>query len=193
MLDSIKTVRKDGKENFINGGSNTLLDYWAWAHSDIMGNAERGKLAEYIVAMALNVNHTTRTEWDSYDILSDDGIKIEVKSSAYIQTWVQKTYSNLIFGIKPTQAWNQENNTYAKEKRRQADIYVFCVFKHKDQDTANPLDLNQWDFYILNTKVLNNKAPSQESINLAGIVKLGGKLTDFSGLKQTIKMNYECL
>jgi len=28
---------------------------------------------------------------------------------------------------------------------------VFCVLKHKDQATLNPLDLSQWDFYVLST------------------------------------------
>ena len=30
----------------------TILDYWQWGFSDIVGNTERGILAEYIVAMA---------------------------------------------------------------------------------------------------------------------------------------------
>ena len=186
MLDTIKTIRKTGNEMFLNGDSSTLLEYWAWAHSDIMGNAERGKLAEYIVAMALNVHKATRTEWDSYDILTEDGIKVEVKSSGYIQTWVQNTYSNLKFGISPTQYWNKESNTYEQIKRRQADVYVFCVHKHRDQDTANPLDLNQWDFYVLNTKILNEKVPNQKLINLAGIQKLDSKKTSYTGLNQEI-------
>lgn len=186
MLDSIPTIRKDGKEKFLKGGDSTLLDYWAWGHSDVMGNAERGILAEYIVSMALDVHKSTRTEWDSYDVLSKDGIKIEVKSSGYLQTWVQKTYSALNFGINPTQAWNKDDNTYEQVKRRQADIYVFCVHNHKEQETANPLDLDQWNFYVLSTKMLDKKVPNQKSINLAGILKLDAIKTDYSGLNQTI-------
>lgn len=36
MLEAMDTVRKTGDEPFLNEGSSTLLDYWAWAHSDIM-------------------------------------------------------------------------------------------------------------------------------------------------------------
>lgn len=190
MLDIIKTERKTGEEQFLNAGSATLLDYWTWAHSDIIGNAERGKLAEYIVAMALGLQTGTRTEWDSYDLLSKDNIKIEVKSSGYIQSWAQKTHSTISFGIQPTKALDVETNEYSKEIKRQADLYVFCVHNHKDQDTVNPLDLNQWQFYVLNTKVLNEKATHQKSIQLSSIKKLGAVHTDYNNLNQTINNVY---
>jgi len=190
MLEAIETIRKTGSEVFLNGDSSTLMDYWAWAHSDIMGNTERGKIAEYIVAMAMNAHRNTRTEWDSYDILTEDNIKIEVKSSAYLQTWVQKTYSYLTFGIRPTQAWNQSNNTYEQTKKRQADVYVFCVVNCKEQDVVNPLDLNQWEFHVLSAKKLNNMLPNQKSISLTGIQKIGAIKTDYSGLHQAIHSEF---
>ena len=190
MLNAIETIRKTGCESFIHGDSSTLLDYWAWAHSDIMGNTERGKIAEYIVAMAVGVHQSTRVEWDSYDILTEDQIKIEVKSSAYLQTWVQKTYSNLSFGIRPTQAWNQSDNTYEQAKKRQADVYVFCVFNCKDQEVANPLDLNQWEFHVLNVRKLDRILPNQKSISLASILKLGALNSDYAGLNQAIHREF---
>lgn len=174
----------------MNGDSSTLLDYWAWAHSDIMGNTERGKIAEYIVAMALNVHRNTRTEWDSYDILTEDNIKIEVKSSAYLQTWVQKAYSPLAFGIRPTYAWNQSNNTYEQTKKRHANVYVFCVITCKDQDIVKPLDLNQWEFHILSARKLDNVLPNQKTVSLAGLQKIGAIKTDFSGLYQVIHSEF---
>ena len=186
MLEEIRTKRNTGNEVFINGDQSTLLDYWAWAHSDIMGNTERGKIAEYIVAMAANAHRNTRREWDSYDILTEDGIKIEVKSSAYIQTWVQKTYSNLSFGIRPTQAWNQIDNTYEQTRKRQADVYVFCVFYCKEQDIANPLDIAQWEFHVLSSKKLDSTLPKQKTISLSSIKKLDAQKTDYAGLLKAI-------
>ena len=186
MIESIKTIRKTGTENFLNGDHSTLMDYWAWAHSDIMGNTERGKIAEYIVAMAVNAHKSTRTEWDSYDILTEDNIKIEVKSSAYLQTWVQKKYSDVAFGIRPTHAWNQVDNTYEQTRKRQADVYVFCVFNCKEQDIANPLDLIQWEFHVLSANKLDDILPNQKSIRLSVIQKIGATCVDYSGLYQAI-------
>lgn len=191
MLDAIAPTKKTGNELFINGGQGTLLDYWAWAHSDTIGNAERGKIAEYLVTMAVNSSLGTRTEWDSYDVLTDDGVKVEVKSSGYIQTWIQKEYSKILFGIQPTYKWNEESNTFDSIKKRQADIYVFCVHKHKEQDTANPLDISQWDFFILSTRLLNEKIPNQKTISLNGIQKIGAIKSDFYGLKCAINKAYD--
>lgn len=193
MLEAIKMSKRDEKEKFLNKNHNlnaTITDFWAWAYSDLVGNAERGILAEYIVAMALDVNHGTRTEWDSYDILSKDGIKVEVKSSGYIQTWTQKTYSNILFSIKATYAWDKQNNTYESIKKRQSDIYVFCVHKHKEQATINPLDLQQWEFYVLSSKMLNEKIPLQKTISLNRIKELGATLCDFENLNEVIHNQY---
>ena len=155
MIEEIKISKKSGREPFVNNNHDknvTIKDFWSWAHSDLIGNAERGKLAEYIVALSLDVTEGTRTEWDSFDILSNDGIKIEVKSSGYIQSWYQNGYSDIKFGIQPTQAWDMKNNTYDSIKKRQADIYVFCIHKEKNPEILNPLDLFQWEFYVLNTR-----------------------------------------
>lgn len=52
----IKISRKTGKESFHENGSplgNSLLSFWQWSASDLIGNAMRGILAEYIVATAV--------------------------------------------------------------------------------------------------------------------------------------------
>ena len=49
----IRIEQKTGDESF-QGMDHTLREYWAWAHSDIASNAERGKLAEYIVHCAVH-------------------------------------------------------------------------------------------------------------------------------------------
>ena len=68
-----------------------------------------------------------------------DGIKIEVKSAAYVQSWKQKRLSRLVFGIAPTLAWDPLTDEFDKEKRSNSDVYVFCVLAHKDQETIDPL------------------------------------------------------
>ena len=149
-LPAIKVMRKSGKECFQGmEGERTLKDFWAWAFSDLVSNTERGKLAEYIVATAMGCDEGTSPTWGSFDLLSPEGIKIEVKASAYIQSWEQKDFSRIEFSIAESLYW--DGVAYAKEKKRQAGVYVFCVLKHKEQDTINPLDLEQWDFYPVST------------------------------------------
>ncbi|MEI3453818.1 MAG: hypothetical protein V8Q91_10525 [Bilophila wadsworthia] len=115
------------------GGEHSLQDFWAWAFSDLVSNTERGKLAEYLVAKAMGCGTQISQTWESYDLLSPEGIKIEVKTSAYIQSWKQKAFSKISFGIAKTKFW--DGLDYVGEKKRHADVYVFCVLKHKDQET----------------------------------------------------------
>lgn len=163
-----------------------LEDFWSWAHSNLLANTERGILAEYIVACALGIQKKERVEWDKYDLLSPEGISIEVKSSGHLQTWVQKDLSKLIFGIQPTLGWDSETNQYDTVKKRQADIYVFCVHKHTEQETVNPLDLKQWDFYLLPTQVLDETVGEQKTITLSSLLKIGAVPCAYADLHRKI-------
>lgn len=167
-----------------------MNDFWAWAFSDLVGNTERGKLAEFIVAMAIGVADGISSSWDSYDLLSPEGIRIEVKTSAYLQSWAQKALSQIRFGIRPTHAWDSNENTYDDSLLRQADVYVFCVLKHTEQATLNPLDLDQWEFYPLSTKALDQAAGNQKTISLKRVISLGANRSAFADLSQAIHQQY---
>jgi hypothetical protein len=148
MYPEMKVREKSGSEQFENADLEARLrDYWSWAHSDLSSNAERGKFAEYLVALAMHCANGVSEEWASYDLLSPEGVKIEVKTSAYLQTWAQNELSTIRFSIKSSRAWNADTGAYDAETKRQADVYVFCVENCKVQDILNPLDMNQWDFY----------------------------------------------
>ncbi len=116
-------------------------DFWRWAYSDFLSNARRGVLAEYIVGMALDCIYNKRLEWDAYDLVTADGIKIEVKSAAYIQTWNQAKHSDIRFDVSERRSWSAATNTYVTEAKRPADVYVFWVLEEKDKTKVDPLDL----------------------------------------------------
>jgi hypothetical protein len=138
-----------------------------------LSNATRGRLAEYIVATAANVDlDNPRDEWAPYDLIAPDDIKIEVKSAAYIQSWYQKELSKISFSIKPSYFWDSISNMQSKTKARYVDIYVMCLLANIDQDSIDPLDLDQWRFYILSVDEINNYKRSQSSITLKSLEKL---------------------
>lgn len=163
-----------------------LIDFWRWAYSDLVGNAERGALAEYIVACALKIDHADRVSWDKYDLLTTEGIAVEVKTSGYLQTWEQKSLSKPVFGIQPTFGWDSKSNKYDSEQKRQSDIYVFCVHKHADQETVNPLDISQWDFYLMPTAILDKKFGAQKTVTLSALIKAGAELCEYHNIKNRI-------
>ena len=186
---AIEPVRLNGSEPILDEYGQYVSDlngFWSWAYSNVIDNAERGALAEYLVACALGVNENVRVNWDKYDLLSVEGIAVEVKSSGYIQSWEQEKLSALSFGIQPSFGWDSSSNTYAEKMARQSDIYVFCVHKHTDQATVNPLNIAQWDFYLLPTRVLNEKAGEQKRAQLSSLLKMGAEKCEFNKLRQRI-------
>ncbi len=188
-LKEIKAIPKTGNERLVDNGQNTnynLIDFWRWSVSDILSNATRGRFAEFIVGTVVGLSpENLRDEWDAYDLVTDAGIKIEVKSAAYIQSWSQKKYSNISFSIKPARAWDEETNLQRGEPKRHADLYVFCHLKHKDQNTIDPLKMEQWDFYVLPTYILDNYKINQSSITLNSLRKMTNPIK-YSELKEGI-------
>jgi len=187
-LDAIKPTRKTGNEKF--HASHKVLDFdllafWQWSVSDLVSNATRGRLAEFLVARALGINVDVRDEWDAYDLETSSGIKIEVKSAAYLQTWFQPKFSIISFRVQKTREWNRVTNKQSAEIKRQADVYVFALLAHKDKSTIDPLDVDQWEFYVLPTRMLDERKRSQHSITLNSLQKLIQSVT-FDGLLQAV-------
>lgn len=181
---------KSGNEPFHNGGTaldRTLVDFWRWSVSDLVSNATRGILAEYIVACALGVAHGVRAEWDAYDLLTLSGVRIEVKSAAYLQSWFHRKLSNITFGIRPTRHWDAATSLIENDLRRQGQIYIFCVLKHKDKATVDPLNLEQWEFYVLSADVLNERFPTQKTISLSSLLKLNPCKATFEELAACVQ------
>ncbi len=103
-LGRLEIHPKSGNEAFHLDGENldlNLFSFWRWSTSDIVSNATRGVLAEFIVAKAMgNISSSVRNEWDAYDLETNDGIKIEIKSAAYIQSWHQEKLSTIKFLVQ---------------------------------------------------------------------------------------------
>lgn len=138
-------------------------EFLEWAYADLLTNTTRGVLAEYIVAKALGIHDKKRLEWDRYD-LEINGVGVEVKSAAYVQTWEQSKLSHISFSIRPAKGWDARANVYATDTKRSADVYVFCLLEGEDRERIDPLDVEQWTFYVLPTSELNRHVAEQKTI-----------------------------
>lgn len=191
-LKKIDAKPKSGSEVITDGGVKTnyyLYDFWSWSVSDLISNATRGRFAEFIVGTALDFDpHILRDEWGEYDLLFDNHIKIEVKSAAYIQSWNQKRVSPINFSIKTSKFWDTETGK-EPESIRHADVYVFCLLKNKDQSTIDPMKMDQWDFFVVPTCLID-KGKSQTSLALSSIMKLSNAIK-YSEIKDSIFQAYD--
>lgn len=189
---AINPVLQSGDEPFLSRNkelSFDVLSFWQWSSSQLLDNRMRGILAEFIVSKAVNSVTHVREEWDDYDLLTQEGVKVEVKSAAYIQSWEQKTLSTIQFSIAPSEGYESEANKWTTYKKRWADVYVFCVLSHQEQESINPLNLDQWDFYVLPTQVLDQKLPEQKTLRLSSLLKLIPSKVSYEELEEAVRVS----
>ena len=112
-------------------------------------------------------------------------MRIEVKSSAYLQSWEQDHLSSIVFSIRPARAWDPHLGYYG-EMRRQSDLYVFCLYTQTDREKADPLVLDDWTFYVIPTERLDRCCGSQKTISLNSLLALGPVQADYGGIRDAV-------
>lgn len=190
QLGRMRLEKRSGLERFTDGGRDLdfdLLSFWQWSASDLVSNTARGVLAEYLVARALDVDVAgVRDPWAAYDLLTPQGIKVEVKSAAYLQSWTQVALSRVQFLTPKTKAWSADTNELETEAKRQADVYVFALLAHDKKATVDPIDVGQLEFYVLATPVLNARTRSQHSVTLPTLKRMAHSVP-YAGLAQAVR------
>lgn len=107
-----------------------------------------------------------------WDLVTADGTRVEVKSAAFLQSWRQERLSTAIFSIAQSSSLDSGISDRDLIKRR-ADVYVFALLAHKDKTTLNPLDLSQWEFFVVPVGFLDQRKRSQLTITLPSLIKAG--------------------
>ncbi len=161
------------------------LDFWRWAYSDLIQNITRGIVAEFIVAWAIGADNKPRQPWDSFDLITREDKQIEVKATAYLQAW---TYTKKVipkFVISPKRTWS-ESQGLAKTASFNADIYVLCYFNEKNRSSADPMNLDQWDFWVLSKSELMTLLAGKQSISVKKLEDKCINSCNFNELKAAI-------
>jgi hypothetical protein len=152
----------------------TIADFWAWAYSDVLTNTTRAVYAEFLVASALGIADAPRREWGAFDLLYA-GKRIEVKASAYVQSWAPplsaSPHSRIVFGVAPRLPWDPDSNTMGADPIHSADCFVFCLFADTNRTDAfaTVLDAAHWRFFVLPTATLEALYPTHRSLSLASV------------------------
>lgn len=173
-----------GNERFV-GLDASVLDFWRWAFSDLRDNTTRGILAEFLVARAVGDDRGIRVGWDNFDAVAQDGTQIEVKCSAFLQSWPQKRPSDLVFGRLTSREWNARLNEYADARTVHADVFVFAVQMQTEPSDYNMLDLRDWSFWVIGREGL--EAEAVRSVGIAWVKRNATGPIPYDKLASTIR------
>ncbi|MFI9625262.1 hypothetical protein [Streptomyces sp. NPDC052042] len=172
----------EGGEVFRGAGAGTVLDFWRYAMPDLRTNTTRGLLAEFLVHRAVGAEERN-AEWESFDVLAPDGLRIEVKTSAYLQAWEQRRLSQIRFTRLRGRVWTSEAED-AVEPTYNADVYVFALHIARTHAAYDPLDIGQWHFYVASRACV--EATGQAGMGLASVQRLCGEPVGYDGLADRI-------
>lgn len=129
----------------------------------VMQNNLRGLWVEAMVAELLGPEWKhTGADWAAWDFERADGLRLEVKQSALMQSWGVSN-SAPRFSIRAAHGHHPENAPYLPNISgdRLAHVYVFAWHDGDDQREAE-----QWDFFVIRTDRLPK---GQKEISLGAI------------------------
>ena len=192
MYKAKLVTKLSGQEVFKNAGKDfSVLDFWQYGFSNLNSNVLRGVLAEFLVEQALKDTDDImlRNPWGDFDV-EYKGKKIEVKSCSYLQDWDQNKLSTVKWsGLKAKGIyWNDAVATSdEKEASYKADIYVLALLHHKETETLDILDLDQWSFYVLTKDQLQDISNDGSSVSLVKVEKHNIPKLSFKDLGPNIR------
>ena len=180
-------------EKFLHNGEElfSVLDFWRYAYSRLESLGDT--LAEFFVARALGIEKAENVDyWTAYDMAYRNK-RIEIKSTQYVHPWNTHISKVRTFSIEPTSNnyWGDSdidiNN--GKKLSRQSEVYVFCLNTNMDIHNNNPLKVDDWEFYVIPTYVINNYCfdnPDQKKISLSVVKRLATIGVTYNELKTAI-------
>jgi hypothetical protein len=195
-------------DTVINGPAVTkasMLDFWQWAMADLCDDDVKGFFAEWVVHKLLGIESPRRVSWANNDLVTSHGVTIEVKASAYWQSW--KVLNEFGKSLPPSERKHGVNpdstirfgglrardsaSTVNLETERilKSHLYVFAFQHEKDITRWNAMDLSQWEFYILRASEVASLAPGrtisltklrtiQDPLSANGFVNIASRLID---------------
>jgi hypothetical protein len=148
-LGPLRIDWKEGSESILNENQPsgfTLYDFWQWLASDLVDNTTRGLLGEFLVGKALGCIKGPYVNWGSYDLKTEDGITIAVKTSGRLQSWRQKKLNPIKFDVSRKLLWDSDTGEQGDSYtyRRWAKLYVFCAHHHEDKTSVKRYGQMLW-------------------------------------------------
>lgn len=150
----------------------TVEDFWRFQFSNIWDMQE--EIAEFIVAKALGQEKPyNKNGWTLWDI-NYEGRHIEVKETGFFHSWRTdgKVSQARRFGINRAYTVYKDPES---ELKRQSDVYVFCLNTGETKEESNPLDLENWRFWVVPTSTIDRLCRDNRTISLGRLRNITGQ------------------
>jgi hypothetical protein len=168
----------------------TLLDFWQWAFGDICDDDLKGYFAEWMVCRLIGLPQPRRVSWADSDLITPKGTRIEVKASAYWQSWKLVNEDGSRKPIPPAVDAAKTRISFRglmsgpsvspvsepRVARFKSVIYVFCLHAQTDATAWDAWQLSHWQFHVLTLVQLQHDGVGS-SISLARVRKLCPPMT----------------
>jgi len=157
----------------------TLKDFWSFQYSNLISSKVRDDISKFIVAKALNITDRKFEYFDGHDLTSKEGIPIEVRSASYITPLGENPSKEIEFNIYKN----------GDTKKIYGFIYIFCLLSHRSKEGLDPLDINQWEFYVTTKSNLEKILNGNEKITLKKLILNNAIESEYENLyKDVIKL-----
>ncbi|HET9767755.1 MAG TPA: hypothetical protein VFS60_12950 [Thermoanaerobaculia bacterium] len=161
--------------------SATVEAFWRWAYGDLCDDDVKAAYAEWLVALLLGLPQQRRNTGTRSDLITPGGVRLEVKSSAYWQSW---KYVGEDGALQLPEVTNLSSPPATRVHFRglralHSDLYVFCMQTQLDLQKWDALDLAQWEFYLLERRQLEGigVGANRRSITLGTLRRMQSPLS----------------
>ena len=145
----------------------------------LIDNVYCGDYVETLILFALGQGWKQTPEWSSWDLEREDGVRVEVKQSAALQSWYRSTGIKKpcpSFDIAPRAGYYTDSSDAAvwvgldpgePDFLRAADLYIFAWHPETYPDIADHRRAEQWEFYVVPESKLPPKPQGTKSQTIA--------------------------
>lgn len=108
-----------------------------------------------------------------------------MKSAAYLQSWPTHGPSTIIFRGLSAQTWDPLTGDSGTARTYNADVYVFALLTPKEHAHFNPLNSDQWEFWVAHRAAV--ESTGSRSLGLAAVKNLAQGPLRFADLRGAVR------